>query len=291
MILWGKPIAQNIKESLSSFFGDNWLVGKKVKIFLFSDDKPSRVYVNLKKKFAQDIGLWVDIVYKPDILSFEQVHSLIQEANQDSQIIGIIVQLPLNKHLQSFKSQILASVSPLKDIDWLGGVLFGLSQTGVFEFLPATPAAVIKILKFYKLDDLRGKNVLVIGQSWLVGAPLATYFVTRQAELLSINEYIPQGQLIDFAQKADVIVSATGKIHLIDERFIRGDKSQVIIDVGWGIKDGKATWDVNIEKIKDKVKAYTPVPGGVWPVTVASLFENIKIIHESIKPVRGNLPL
>ncbi len=291
MILLGKPIAQKVKEDLKIFFEQNWVARKKVKIFLFSEDKPSKVYVNLKKKFAQEVGLEADIVYRPDITFFEEAYKLIDEANKDSQIIWIIIQLPLNKHLQPFRSRILTSVAPLKDIDGLGGVLFGLSQTGLFEFLPATPAAVVKILKFYQFDKLKGKNVLIIGQSWLVGAPLATYLLTKQAEVLSVNEYISLDQLVEFSQQSDIIISATGQIHLVDERFIREDESQIIIDVGWGIKDGKATGDVNIEKIKDKVKAYTPVPGGVGPVTVASLFENIKIIHEYVKPLWQDLPL
>ena len=289
MILWGRPVAQKIKEELKSFFGQSWLVGKKIKIFLFSEDSPSKVYVDLKRKFAQQVGLEADIVYKPEIDSFDEAYNLINEANQNSQVIWIIIQLPLNKHLQPFRSRLLTSVVPLKDIDWLGGVLFGLSQTGLFEFLPATPAAVIKILNFYNLDNFRWKKVLIIGQSGLVWAPLATYLLTKQAEVVSVNEYMALDQLIKFSKQADIIITATGQIHLVGERFVREDKSQIIIDVGWGIKDGKATWDVNIEKIKDKVKAYTPVPGGVGPVTVASLFENIKIIQEYIRPIWSNL--
>ena len=291
MILLGKPIAQKVKEDLKIFFEQNWLAGKKVKIFLFSEDKPSKVYVNLKKKFAQEVGLEADIVYKPDIDDTSEAVDLIKKANEAEDVIGIVVQLPLNQHLQSSKAKILTSVTPLKDIDGLGGVLFGLSQTGLFEFLPATPAAVVKILKFHQLDDFKGTNILIIGQSWLVGAPLATYLIGKQAEVISGNRYAPISQLIELAHQADIIITATGQIHLVDERFVREDKSQIIIDVGWGIKDGKATGDVNIEKIKDKVKAYTPVPGGVGPVTVASLFENIKIIHEYVKPLWQDLPL
>jgi len=289
MILYGQPVVQQIKQGLAEFVSNNNLKDKIVKIFLFSDDKPSQVYVNLKKKFAQDIGLQADIVNEPQIADFDKVAQMIDEANNNSDVVGIVIQLPLNSHLQAFRAQILASIKPTKDIDGLGGVLFGLAQIGLFDFLPATPASVVKILRFYGFDDFEGKNILVIGQSLLVGAPLATYLMSKWAEVISVNKFVDRQLLKKASLKADIIVSATWNIHLIDESFVRDDNSQILIDVGWWIKDGKAVGDVNIDAIKDKVKAYTPVPWWVGPVTVASLFENIKIIHEEVIPQLDNL--
>jgi len=289
MILYGKPVAQKIEHEVRDFVKKARLEGKKVKIFLFSDDKPSEVYVNLKKKFASRVWLDAQIVFDPHLNDCAKALELIDEANRDDEVVGIIVQLPLNKHLQPCKPEILAKVAPLKDIDWLWGVLFGLGQVGLRDFLPATPAAVIKILKFYWFWDFEGKKIVVLGQSQLVGAPLASYLISKWAEVISLNSKSPPEFSKSLTRQADIVISATGKVHLIDESWLGNDWASVIVDVGWWFKDGKPAWDVNIAEVKDKVKAYTPVPWGVGPVTVASLFENIKIIHEHIKPKRQSL--
>lgn len=284
-LLDGKIIKKEYKNKLQKEIHNKKWNWKTVAIFLLQQHKPSEVYINLKKKFWEKIWLKVDIysyknmdfvLWKDDI---DLVINNINMLNNDSNCLGIVVQLPLPHYMERFKEKVLSSISPLKDIDWLWWVLFGLSSISQIDFVPATPASVLNILKYYHIDDFQWKLITIIWQSNLVGKPLALEIIKRWWEVLSFNEFVDQNLLQEFCRKSDYIISATGKVHLIDDNFLRDDKSQILVDVWWWIKDGKAVGDINFEKVKDKIAYITPVPGGVWPMTVASLFDNIRILQ------------
>ncbi|HOQ79407.1 MAG TPA: bifunctional 5,10-methylenetetrahydrofolate dehydrogenase/5,10-methenyltetrahydrofolate cyclohydrolase, partial [Candidatus Absconditabacterales bacterium] len=225
----------------------------------------------------------VQLYMKQEYDNIGKIIDLIHYLNHDKDCVGIIVQLPLPEELKKYKSQILSTISPNKDIDGMGGVLNGLSSIDLIDFVPATPKAVVKILKEYDLYNIRGKIITVIGQSNLVGKPLVLEFIKQGATVFSTNSSTPVEKTKELCKMSDIIVSCTGVVHLVNDEFIRDDKSQILIDVGYGHKAGKPVGDVDFESVKDRVKYITPVPGGVGPLTVACLFENIFDIQENLK--------
>lgn len=282
MILRGKELSlqiqENLKEKSKSLPENSYMA-----ILFFWNDFSSGTYVRHKQKYGESIGIPVKIFteegFSPLVQEKEglanRVFNLIHQLNHDPFCIGIIIQLPLPAELKPHQNELLSTISPEKDIDGLGGINTGLSSTGLIDFIPATPKAVITLLQHYKLDNLKGKKVAIIGQSNIVGKPLIMECIKRWAIVSSFNiDYTPE-EIKQFTQKSDYIIACTGHVHLVDDSRIRHDQSQIIIDVGYGHIDGKPVGDVNIESIADKVAAYTPVPGGIGPLTVACLFDNI----------------
>ncbi len=282
MILRGKELSlkiqENLKEKAKQLPENSYMA-----ILFFGNDFSSATYVRHKQKYGESIGVSVKIFteegFSPLVQEKESfatwVFNLINQLNHDNLCIGIIIQLPLPEELKPYQNQLLSTISPEKDIDGLGWVNTGLSSTGLIDFIPATPKAVITLLEHYNLDNLKGKKVAIIGQSNIVGKPLIMECIKRWAIVSSFNiDYTPE-EIKQFTQKSDYIISCTGHVHLVDDSRIRHDQSQIIIDVGYGHIDGKPVGDVNIESIADKVAAYTPVPGWIGPLTVACLFDNI----------------
>jgi len=282
-------LKSELKEKTETFFP--WW-DKFVSIIYLWDNSASKTYVGLKKKYGEDIGLHVEVfgqendkkcqwndgldIYKNqeyDIVP--KILELIAVMNYDSDCVGIIVQLPLPEPFAQYKNEILSSISPTKDIDGLWWIINGLSEMWLVDFIPATPKSVLHLLKHYKLDDVDGKTVAILGQSNLVGKPLAVELMKMGATIYSTNASNDQKLIQENCRKADYIISCTGKIHLVDENYIWEKNNQIIIDVGYGYKDGKPVGDVQLDKIADMVASYTPVPGGIGPLTVACLFDNV----------------
>lgn len=298
LILNWTPIAKNIKENLTQYIIQKKMNNKYIAIFLLWDNKSSMVYVNMKKKFWNNIGLDVVVfgdseivdnynriigqIKKLDLTKIENILKTINYLNDDETCIGIVVQLPIPDDLNKYKSKILSSIIPVKDIDWLGWSLIWKALIDYIDFLPATPASVINLLEFYELTDFKGKTVSVIGQSNLVGKPLAIELIKRYATVFSFNEFSNIGKIKEVCKESDYIISATWHVNMIDDEFVRDDKSQILIDVWYWFIDWKPVWDINFEKVKSMVKAISPVPWWVWPLTVASLFDNIRIINDQI---------
>lgn len=190
----------------------------------------------------------------------------VEQANTDDACLGIVVQLPLSPQLQPHQATILTAVAPHKDLDGLGGVLFGLSATGHLTFIPATPKAVLEMLRYYSLDAVQGQTVALLGQSNLTGKPLAVELMNRGATVCSFNAESDQVLMKEVCAKSDIIISATGVVHLLDASFFSDPdalRQKVLLDVGRGIKDGKAVGDIDREFFQDRVHAITPVPGGI----------------------------
>lgn len=287
-------VSDSIKANLAAYIKKGDYSDKYVALFLLWDDDPSKVYVSLKKQFWADIWLNVEVFgsedkstnvdylerYKyVDYTDIKNVYNTLDFLNKDNDCLGIVVQLPLPDYFMQYKSDILSKISPLKDIDGLGWLLLWLSAIDLIDFTPATPASVLNILEYYDLADFKWKNVTIIWQSNLVWKPLAMEIIKRGWTVYSFNAHSDIEQVKESARKSDYIMSATGMVEIVDDTFLKDDCSQVLVDIWWWLKDGKAVWDVNYEAVKDKVYAITPVPGGVWPVTVASLFSNIIVIE------------
>ena len=194
--------------------------------------------------------------------------------NKDKNCIWILVQLPINKYLKPYQWKILSSIHPKKDIDWLWGILFGLAQIEAIRFLPATVRAIFEILYFYKIS-VAWKNISILWQSNLIGKPTAVECMRQQATISSFNSFSNLDDIKQSCKRSDIIISATWKLHLIDNNFLSVNRMQVLIDVGRWKLNWKPVWDFNFEKIDTSKHMYTPVPWWVWPVTVSSIFANL----------------
>lgn len=303
MILSWKELSLSLKQELiekrAKFFGEE---KKYIAILFLGEDYSSATYVKHKKAYGRAIGLPVivfgqnhqaeydrnqagkfddvGIYVNQNYDSIWKIMELIRYLNHDDECVGIIIQLPLPPQFEEYKEQLLAAITPQKDLDGLGGVVVWLSEMWLINFVPATPKAVLYLLAHYKLDNFMGKTVAILWQSNIVGKPLALECIKREATVYTCNSKTPVEAIKMMTKQSDYIFSSTGKVHLIDESFLRDDKTQIIVDVGYGHIDGKPVGDVNIDRIKDKVASYTPVPGWIWPLTVACLFANVFVLQE-----------
>lgn len=301
MILQWKQLSLDLQQELKQKVISTFSEKKYVAIVFLWDDYSSSTYVKHKKKYGDEIGLPVIVFGQNQNVDYDRnqagkfddvgiyinqnydtigkVMELIKYLNHDDSCVGIIIQMPLPDNFKQYKIQMMSAITPMKDIDGLGGVLTGLSSIDLIDFVPATPRAVLYLLDSYGLGDMKGKTVSIIGQSTIVGRPLIIDCIKRWATVASFNQENSLEEIKVMTKQSDYIISCTGKVHLIDASFVRDDKSQIIVDVGYGHKDGKPVGDVVIEDIKDKVLSYTPVPGGIWPLTVACLFANVFVLQ------------
>ncbi len=312
MILSWKDISlrfqQELAEQVKTVF-----TGKKpyVAVIFLWDNPWSSIYVKNKKKYGELIGLPVVVFGQNNLPQYDKtqvksdedvviyinqtydtifkVMELIDYLNYDSDCVGILIQMPLPSQFEEYKEKMVAAITPEKDVDGLGGVILWLAEIWLIDFVPATPRAVFHLLEQYQLADFHGKSVTIIWQSNIVGKPLALECIKRGATVYSCNSDTPLKKIKAICKYSDYIISCTGKVHLVDASFVRDDQTQIIVDVGYGHIDGKPVGDVKIEEIADKVSAYTPVPGGVWPLTVACIFANVLTLQsyaDVLKPYK-----
>ena len=293
LILKGKEKSELLKEKYKELRAQCfWNEKKFVAVLFFGKSNPSQVYVNLKKKYAQEIWfdflvfgqweIWFENEY-PDLFEYQRkqylnknnVIDLVKILNDDNRCVWIVCQLPLTEELKSHQREICNTIDPLKDMDWLGDKLQEWAFAWEIEFLPATAQAVISLWDAYDLWDFEWKIVSVIWQSDIVWRPISRYLQLKWADVYAFDIRNTPEEIMDQTKKSDVIISCTWALHLIDDRFIDENKKQILIDVWYGFLDGKSTGDVDFEKIENKVYAISPVPWWVGPMTVASLFGNI----------------
>lgn len=282
MIFDGKALAKEIEIDLTGRVEVLKKKGIKPKLVsVLADNSPeSALYVSLKGKFAERIGVIFEVKKFDLEAKTEEIIRVIQEANQDPAVHGVMIQLPVLG-----QEKILPAISPLKDVDCLTGENLGLILAGQARFLPATVKAVLKIIRIAVAGKdglnnenkgrwLVGKNVCVVGASIIVGKPLSLLLSDLGATVTICRSTTKE--LGEFTRKADILVSATGAAELIGEGMVK--EGTVVIDVGISklLREGKfrVVGDVSPEVYK-KASLVTPVPGGVGPVTVACLFENL----------------
>ena len=286
-------LKSNFRELRAQYF---WDEKKFVAVLFFGKSNPSQVYVNLKKKYAQEIWfdclifgqweVWFEEEY-PDLIVYQkkeysdngEVIELVKMLNNDERCVGIICQLPLTEELKPYQREICNAITPLKDMDWLWDKLQEWAFEWKIEFLPATAQAIISLWDAYDLWSFNWKVISVIWQSDIVWRPISRYLKLKWAEVHAFDIRNTPEEIMNQTKKSDVIISCTWALHLIDDRFVNKDKNQILIDVGYGFLNWKSTGDVDFEKVKDKVYAISPVPWWVGPMTVASLFGNIFTIR------------
>lgn len=236
------------------------------------NDEASNVYVKQKQKMAEELGYkFIHNVYPEDITQDELIKE-IEKLNHDETIDGILVQMPIPKHLDS--GVIQNSISPSKDVDGLTHVNAGKVVTNTPGLVPCTPKGIIDLLDHYKIK-IEGSNVVVIGRSILVGKPIANLLINRNATVTLCHS--KTRDIKQFTLNADIVIVAVGKAGFLTEDMIQD--GAVVIDVGINRIDGKLYGDVDYENVAKKASYITPVPGGVGPMTVAELADNVYEAH------------
>ena len=267
IILDGKKLRDKIFESLKAEL-DKMSEKPTLAVILVGENPASQIYVRNKKKTAEKLGInSLSIEYPADI-SENELLSKIQELNNNKNITAILVQLPLPEHIN--KNKIIDAILPQKDVDGLTPYNLGKLFSGEEPYVyPCTPKGILLLLDEYNIE-LDGKNVVVVGRSNLVGKPVAQMLLKRNATVTMCHSHTKN--LSEITKTADIVVSAVGK-NVIGEKMLKSNC--VVIDVGiFRDENGKLSGDVDFENVS-KISAYiSPVPGGVGPMTIASLMLN-----------------
>lgn len=237
-------------------------------VVLVGDNKASKSYVNSKHKACLENNINSVKIELDENISTDSLLNEIEKLNNDSEVHGILVQLPLPKHIDA--EQILNAVSPQKDVDGFHPINVGKLVIGEAKLIPCTPLGILEMIKFTG-DEIDGKLALVIGRSNIVGKPISTLLLQNNATVITAHSKTKN--LDSLLEQADIIVSCVGSAH-----FLTGEEkvkeTVTIIDVGNNYKDGKLVGDVNLENFMGKVKYISPVPGGVGPLTITMLMRN-----------------
>lgn len=276
VILDGKKLRDKILEELKVKVSSLSGVPKLVVISV-GDDPASKIYVNNKKKFAEKIGIQALILEFPSIITEQELLSEIENLNNDATVTALLVQLPLPKHIDKLK--ILSAIDPKKDVDGFTPYNSGLLFSGAKPYAyPATPRGIIRLLDEYNIN-IDGANVVIVGRSNIVGKPLAQMMLSRNATVTLCHSHTKD--LANITKTADILVSAVGG-KIIEENMIKSNS--VVVDVGiFKDENGKLRGDVDFEKVSKLASHITPVPGGVGPMTIASLMLNTVDLFENIQ--------
>ena len=237
-------------------------------VVIVGDDPASRVYVNNKKKACEVVGFKSEEYALPAETTQEELLELVHTLNEKKDINGILVQLPLPKHLDD--KAVIEAINPQKDVDAFHAVNVGKIMLGEYDFLPCTPAGVMEMLHNYNID-VNGKNCVVIGRSNIVGKPMAMLLLHENATVTICHSRTQN--LAEVCARADILVAAVGKPKFVTPNMVK--EGAVVIDVGMDRdENGKLCGDVDFEAVKEKCSYITPVPGGVGPMTIAMLMKN-----------------
>lgn len=267
IIIDGKAIASGLRDALKQEI--NKLDGKPgLAIIQVGDDPASSVYVEKKITACKDLGINAEKISLPASVSEHELIERMGELNARKDINGYIVQLPLPQGIDI--EIVVNAIEPLKDVDCFHPENLGLLFRGQPRFTPATPKAIMRLLDHHSIP-LEGKNVVVIGRSNLVGKPVAQLMMGRNATVTICHSRTEDIRSV--TKQADVIVAAVGKPGLVKADMVK--EGVVVIDVGTSRVDGKLKGDVDFETVKEKASYITPVPGGVGPMTVTMLIENV----------------
>lgn len=281
-IIDGKTIANQILATTKTHLP----LGIKAVIVRANNDEASAKYVQKKLTKAQELGVKLDLIELPQTTTTTELKSLIDSLNKSADVAGIIVQLPLFDHLEPSRGEILDVIAPQKDIDGLNSQTLGRAASGRGDVYPATVGGIVECLKFaysdgkYVFDTkdtlfadwLKGKDVLIVNHSDLIGKPLASLLLKYDATVTVCHQFTKDLQLKMLA--ADIVVTATGKTQLFDHTWFK--QGAVVIDcTSVGTPTGAQGDVIMSPELESKVAWLTPVPGGLGPVTVAYLFWNL----------------
>ena len=270
MIIDGKKEAeilrQKIKKEIESLKSKNNKV-PVLTVILIGDFTPSQIYVKNKEKSAKEVGIHSNVVRYSKEVSEEEVLKKIEDLNNDNDVSGILVQLPLPRQIN--KEKIINAVSPKKDVDGFHPMNVGNLSSGHRALVPCTPLGCLYLIKKVE-KNLSGKHAVIIGRSNLNGKPMAQLLLKENCTVTIVHSKTKD--LKQECLKADILVAAVGVAKLVKEDWVK--KNSIVIDVGINKVGNEIVGDVDFDNVKEKSKAITPVPGGVGPMTIACLLKN-----------------
>lgn len=269
-IIDGKAVSQFVKDEVKkevSALGEKG-VSVGLAVIIVGNDPASRTYVNNKKKACEATGIISEEYALPEDTTMDELLALIKELNAKKSINGILCQLPLPKHLD--EKAVIENIDPIKDVDAFHAVNTGHIMIGDYSFLPCTPAGIMEMLKYYNIE-IEGKECVVIGRSNIVGKPMAMLLLQKNGTVTICHSRTKN--LKEVTSRADILVAAVGIPYFVTADMVKD--GAVVIDVGMDRnKDGKLCGDVDFAEVEKKASYITPVPGGVGPMTIATLMKN-----------------
>ena len=271
VIIDGKKLAKKIREELKKECDElkEKNIYPKLAVIMVGDNPASKVYVKNKSKACDEIGIkYEEYLLKEDTTQDELIE-LIKKLNENKEINGILLQSPIPEHLNI--NQAFKAITYLKDVDGFTPSSIGKLSIGEDTFISCTPYGVIKMFEEYDID-LTGKNVVILGRSNIVGKPLIQCCLNKNATVTVCHSKTKD--LVEHTKRADILISAIGKSKFVKQEMVKD--GAVVIDVGINRgEDGKLTGDVDFENVEKKASYITPVPGGVGPMTIAMLMNNV----------------
>ena len=270
MIIDGKKESALLREEIKKEIDSIKLKTNKVpglSVILIGDFEPSQIYVKNKEKNSKEVGINSEIIRYHKEVTEQEVLEKIKQLNNAQHVSGILVQLPLPKQIN--KEKVINAINPQKDVDGFHPINVGNLASGYKAIVPCTPLGCLFLIKKVE-KNLSGKHAVIIGRSNLNGKPMAQLLLKENCTVTILHSKTKD--LKSQCQKADILVAAVGVPHLVSRDWVK--KDSIIIDVGINKVGNKILGDVNFEDVKNKVKAITPVPGGVGPMTIACLLKN-----------------
>ncbi|MFC0561613.1 bifunctional methylenetetrahydrofolate dehydrogenase/methenyltetrahydrofolate cyclohydrolase FolD [Halalkalibacter alkalisediminis] len=269
LLLNGKELAakkrEQLKKDVEHLTTKNVVPG--LAVILVGEDPASQTYVKAKQKACEQAGIHSVLIKKSDTITEEELLAEIELLNQDKSIDGILVQLPIPKHIS--EQAVIEKIAPEKDVDGFHPINIGKMMTGEDTFLPCTPYGVVEMLKEAEID-LVGKHVVVVGRSNIVGKPVGQLLLNEHATVTYCHSRTKN--LREMTNLADILIVAIGRPNFINAEDVK--PGAVVVDVGINRVDGKLCGDVDFDSVKEKASYLTPVPGGVGPMTITMLLEN-----------------
>ena len=269
-ILSGKTVSARIKENLKaeteSLKKNGTVPG--LAVIIVGNDPASKVYVGRKEAMCQELGMHSEKFALPEDTTQDELVALVEKLNCDEKIHGILVQLPLPKHLD--EKAVINTIRPEKDVDAFHPVNVGKIMIGDYDFVPCTPAGIMELIKESNVE-IEGKNCVVIGRSNIVGKPMSMLLLHKNGTVTTCHSRTKD--LKEVTKQADILVAAVGRANFVTADMVK--PGAVVIDVGMNrLEDGTLVGDVAFDEVEKIAGAITPVPGGVGPMTIAMLMQN-----------------
>ena len=270
-IIDGKAISKQVREEIATdvvAFREKYNRAPGLAVIIVGSDPASQVYVRNKKRACEEVGFYSESYELPAETTQEELVALVERLNEDDKINGILVQLPLPKHLD--ETEILLKIKPEKDVDAFHPYNVGKIMIGNHDFLPCTPAGVMVLLERSGVD-VSGKKCVVIGRSNIVGKPMAMLLLHANGTVTICHSRTQN--LKEICREADILVASIGKPEFVTADMVKD--GAVVVDVGINrLEDGKLVGDVAFSEVEPKASYITPVPGGVGPMTITMLLKN-----------------
>ena len=269
-LLSGKTVSARIKENLKKEIEELKAKGilPGLAVIIVGEDPASKVYVGRKEAMCQELGMHSEKFALPEETTQEELVALVEKLNNDDKVHGILVQLPLPKHLD--EKAVINTISPEKDVDAFHPVNVGKIMIGDYDFVPCTPAGIMELIHESGVE-VEGKTCVVVGRSNIVGKPMSMLLLHKNGTVTTCHSRTKN--ISEITKTADILVAAVGRANFITEDMVK--PGAVVIDVGMNrLSDGRLVGDVDFENVEKIAGAITPVPGGVGPMTIAMLMQN-----------------